>query len=493
MNILNSYLRSKMDLSNIGFQRGDKESSYFCTPLHSRVLGWAGVDGIHFCKVKGFDEMIFVVNPTYEPGDYVHPVARNFEDFLRLVLACNDTAAIEQCWFMDREVFDDFLINNPPTEEAQSCLDAIRKKYKLAPMEDPFAYMQNLHHSFDYSQLQFSPEYYEIVPEDTKGPQAPEWKTTWNGDIFDMDPDSVGADPVSVQTHFHWAGIDWYVPEVYPFDQGVILYLLGRVDPARVPQYNYEDLDSPEGYERLMAENPLNLQVWPEMTVNGLALRSGGSTGTSWMPLEGCNLEGKWVLQHYELDLDSAWQINRIKFFWPECGRMELKEMSLTMIQNSVSMSGTHFRTPLEGESVILTHPQTVKEYTLWVDVLQQETADFGGFHDQEMEYPGCYTQMTFRIDPNMTRNQFRIVDCAQSDQPKHRMLPESDTMVSAVSIGIIGGADGPTAIMVGHPMESAGMNHTAMSSLHFEPVEEIEWRIVFQEKPNEDMTISLK
>ena len=273
----------------------------------------------------------------------------------------------------------------------------------------------------------------------------------------------------------------------------MIVYLLGKVDPARVPQYDYEDLDSPEGYERLMAENPLNLQVWPEMTVNGLALRPGGSTGTSWMPLEDCNLEGKWVLQHYELDLDSAWQINRIKFFWPECGRMEMNEMSLTMIQNSVSMSGTHFITPLEGERVILKHPQTGKEFTLWVDALKQETADFSGFHDQEMEYPACYTQMTFHIDPDMTRNQFRIVDCAQSDQPRHRTPPVGAAMISAVSIGIIGGADGPIAISIGQPIRPEVHRHTANSSLHFKPVEEIEWRIVFQEKPNEDMTISLK
>ena len=113
MNYLNSYLRSKLDLSHIGFIRREKESNYFCTPVLSKVIGWAGVDGIHFCTTKGFDEIIFAVSPENMPGKYVHPVARNFEDFLRLLLACNDTAAIEQCWFMDREVFEDFLTSKP--------------------------------------------------------------------------------------------------------------------------------------------------------------------------------------------------------------------------------------------------------------------------------------------------------------------------------------------------------------------------------------------
>ena len=31
-----------------------------------------------------------------------------------------------------------------------------------------------------------------------------------------------------------------------------------------------------------------------------------------------------------------------------------------------------------------------------------------------------------------------------------------------------------------------------AMSSLYFEPAKQIEWRIVFQEIPNEDLTVSL-
>ena len=262
MNVLNSYLRSKLDLSHIGFQRGEKESGYFCTPVLSKVIGWAGVDGIHFCTTKGFEEMIFAVSPANCPGEYVHPVTRNFEDFLRLLLACNDTAAIEQCWFMDREVFEDFVACNSPTEEGKKCLDAIQKKYKLTPMEDPFGYIHELQDGFDYDSLQFPPEYYELVDVHPE-PQAPAWKVTWDGDFFDADPESIGAEPVAVNAHFQWAGLDWFVPEVYPFEQGVILYLLGKADPDQIPVYHYEDYISPEANERMMAANPLNLNVRP--------------------------------------------------------------------------------------------------------------------------------------------------------------------------------------------------------------------------------------
>ena len=190
MNYLNSYLRSKLDLSAVGFQRGDKESGYFCTPVLSKVIGWAGVDGIHFCTTKGFDEIIFAVSPANLPGEYVHPVARNFEDFLRLLLACYDTAAIEQCWFMDQEYFEGYINDIQVTPDMQNSLDAIQNKYKLTPMEDPFGYMHKLQEEFDFDSLRFPPEYYEIVDETPERP-APEWKVTWDGDFFDTDPDII--------------------------------------------------------------------------------------------------------------------------------------------------------------------------------------------------------------------------------------------------------------------------------------------------------------
>lgn len=58
MNILNSYFRSKLDLSHIGLHRGEKQSGYFCTPVLSKVIGWPGVDGIHFCTTKGLSILL---------------------------------------------------------------------------------------------------------------------------------------------------------------------------------------------------------------------------------------------------------------------------------------------------------------------------------------------------------------------------------------------------------------------------------------------------
>ena len=491
MNYLNSYLRSKLDLSQLGFIRGEKESGYFCTPVLSKVIGWAGVDGIHFCISKNFGEIVFAVSPANLPGEYVHPVARNFEDFLRLLLACYDTAAIEQCWFMDREVFEDFVSGNQPDDRTQKCLEEIRKKYKLMPMEDPFGYMHKLQDEFDYDSIVYPPEYYEIV-EIPEARTAPEWKVTWDGDFFDENPDTVGAEPVIVNTWFQWAGIDWFVPEVYSFDKGIIMHLLGKVDPELVLLDEFEGFISPEVHEQMMAENPLNLEARQELSINGIAMRPAGGMGITWMPRHDWNLESKWFLEPYGLDLDSAWQIHKIKFFWPACRKMDIQKMSLTMKQHPVSISGTHFKTPDAGNCVILTHPQTEKDYILHIDEIKHETADFSRMHDQTMEYPSCYAQMTFRIEPDMSRNQFRIVDCSQSDQPRYKEGFQKPEYQSAVSFGIIGGASAPVLMHSSQTTSSEVATHMAMSSLYFEPARQIEWRIVFQEIPNEDLTVSL-
>ena len=48
-----------IDTEALSLMRGDGRSDYFCTPRGATVIGRAGVDGIHFCTVKKFGEMIF--------------------------------------------------------------------------------------------------------------------------------------------------------------------------------------------------------------------------------------------------------------------------------------------------------------------------------------------------------------------------------------------------------------------------------------------------
>ena len=115
--ILKKFLQRGVDLSPVGVELREDNTKYFCTPKGASVFGWAGIDGIHFCFIRGFGEMVFSVSPMNTSPDYVHPVAENFTDFLRLILACGDVAAVEQAWMWNEAQFEAFLNENPTTQE----------------------------------------------------------------------------------------------------------------------------------------------------------------------------------------------------------------------------------------------------------------------------------------------------------------------------------------------------------------------------------------
>lgn len=92
------FLKAQIDLEPLGLIMDGPFEAYFCTPKGARIFARSGVDGIHFCFVRGFGETVFAVSPMNGRENCVHPVAKSFRDFLRLLLALHDAAAIEQAW-----------------------------------------------------------------------------------------------------------------------------------------------------------------------------------------------------------------------------------------------------------------------------------------------------------------------------------------------------------------------------------------------------------
>lgn len=158
------FAASGLDLSPLGLIQNREYPEHFCTPKGAEILGEAGVDGIHFCFVPGHGETVFAVSPMNLPGEYVHPVARNFSDFLALLAACGDTAAIEQAWQWDQEAFSRFLRENPPSPEQREALGRLRERLGVLPMEEPFAYLRALQKEFDHTGVSLEPD----SPEDAQ-------------------------------------------------------------------------------------------------------------------------------------------------------------------------------------------------------------------------------------------------------------------------------------------------------------------------------------
>ena len=197
---------------------------------------------------------------------------------------------------------------------------------------------------------------------------------------------------------------------------------------------------------------------------------------------------------HYALDTAYGWVIFRAAFPWPGKRRPEIKSLSLTMEQQPCRVPGPHFIAHAQGEVFAFSHPISGTEYTLTVQELAQQTLPQNRIGSDRWRYPNHFTAMSYTLSPEPD-SDISICDCAEGDKPleiapcSDRYAPEARNDMAC--IGIIGGADGPTAIVCGG--SSKEKLHAACSALHFEPVEgDIEWRIVFNIKNSNEMSLEL-
>lgn len=155
------YKKLGLDGSWINLEPGDPKGGYFCTPKGARVIGWE--NGIHYCFIRGYGETVFAVNPDSCVEEYVYPLAANFRDFLRLLLSCGTTTAVEQIVWWTEEQFRKFLAEDEAPPERTAVLRQIQEAFRLEPMEAPFQYVKALQAGFDRSRLRYTDEFYEVT------------------------------------------------------------------------------------------------------------------------------------------------------------------------------------------------------------------------------------------------------------------------------------------------------------------------------------------
>jgi len=504
--IYQKFLRSGIDLSSIGVEHTGDQEAYFCTPKGASIFGWAGVDGIHFCFIRGFGDMVFAVNPMNAFPDYVHPLANNFEDFLRLLLACGDAAAVEQAWMWDKTQFDAFIRENRSTEEQQRVLAETTEKMGLTPMEQPWEYMKDLQSSFDYSKIKYTEDYYDMDMNPAAERGVPEWKVYFDGNFWGHHERDRAGTEIRLDKEFDWAGHYWIVPAAYSCGKGLVVDFCMRTGIEEIRRFMEKwNLDSEDGpYREFTLEeqmkvdldNPLCFDFMPGLEVNGKMLRASRGCSVVFDPClsdERIDEEAKWVRSHYGLDPSFGWTIWRWVFPWSGKRRPEIRAISLKMEQRLRRVPGPHFKVHAPGDSFTFSHPVNGTEYTLTVQDLEQQTVPEEHFGSKRWRFPTHLTVMRYTISPETDRD-ILVCDCDQSDQPLE-LTPDADSFGpearNGVAIGIIGGADGPTSIIVGS--RAQGKVHTACSELHFKPVrDDIVWRVDFNIKDCEGIVVRI-
>ncbi len=502
MTLYGRFKRLKIDFEQIGMNKGPERGSYYCTPIGAKVIGWAGVDGIHYCLIKGFGEMVFMVDPSHYGGKQVQPLARNFAEFLRLLLVCGAPVLLEDAGTLTEEAFDSRLEENHPSPEQRAVLDKIRKAFSLMPMEQPFAYIKELQTAFDDSQIRYPAEYYEAIPVEQEE-ERPEWKVYFNGGFRAPDGRERPGKEIPVGKTFTWGKNSWYIPAMYACGEGLVIDICRRVDPVLVrafyEKYRLAEMDaesvSKEQWEQHIAENPMIFECKGKVRLNGRELLLRSIQCVYWeCKAEGAeseDLPARQAVEHYGFDPAFCWAVHRMRLSWATKRKPVIRSLSMTLEKRMDTMPGPRFSLR-PGESLTFVHPVTGREHTLTVQGLEQQKMEVDAAFREDLEFPLCYTMMTYTLVPDIPAGHFFVLDCDEGDPARRRNTHQAEyCAVIRPMIRMTGGTDGPTAVFIAGRAEEPEQ-HAACSASHFEPVERVEWRIEFHEKLLEDIELAL-
>ena len=467
------FLKAGIDLEPLGVLMQGPFENYFCTPKGARIFARSGVDGIHFCFVRGFGETVFAVSPMNGRDGCVHPVAKSFRDFLRLLLALHDAAAIEQAWQWNAAQLEDFEQKHPSNDEQKAVLEKLVFTFHLRPMAEPWKYIHTVQSGFDYGKLRFSEEFYETV-EDNAEKSTP-WKVTFEGG-FCGGKGQAGKE-IALGKSFFWGEDEWLVPAAYVCKEGMVLDIIKRVPVEKLFSFREKWELSPENdgsdwkeekFIRARAENPFEGRFSAELTVNGQILQMKRGCALCWDPLypEGNERENKQVREHYKLDELDGWYIERISFPWKD-KKQTVKSLRLCLREDLLDIPGPEFTPEKAADAMTFHLPRDPQTYTITARAVEDKTLDFFG----QTLYT---TALAYTITPEPPEGSLTLRDFAEPIR-----LSTEDS-----SIGVIGGVSGIAAVGRG--------GDVVCSQVRREEKRRVTWTLVFHEKRLEDKTVTL-
>lgn len=482
MTLYEKFKRLDLDFQALGLGCSDDQTMYFCTPKGAKIIGWPGVDGIHFCFVRGCRDMVFAISPDNLPGEYVHPIAKSFRDFLRLLLACG-VDAMEQCWGWTKDMFEAFLLENPRTEEEMNALAAIEAVFSLKPMEEPYDYIRGVQAGFDGSRLKFASEELNLTSEEPE-PEDPGWHVFWNGNYWTDSGTECAERPLNKQ--YFWEDQIILIPSLYVGDEGIMLDFCTEVEPERIrthlerwqPRFQAGTPWTKEEELRQQRENPLTGDTEFRIFAAGTELRQKMGCQSCWIPpalcQEGPEPEDRRLLEHYGLNPHKGWIFRRQSYLWPDGKPLPLENVVIRMEQTPKDCPVLTLDEPKSGAEYPIQSPVTGTSYVFRVrDCQPQQTALFA---DAEMCYPRHYTVLTYEIVPEPAAGLLVVRDLCEGDPPRFKDPARH--------------ADGPCCAGVGYIHEEQE-RWQAMSSLHFEPTP-ARWEVCLREKTREDFMRAL-
>lgn len=133
-----------IDGSLISLEKIDMVTDFFCYPKKYQAIGYEGC--IMYCFIEGYDDTVFACNPEGCVGMYIYPLARNFDDFISLIIACGSANPIEQIVWMSKEQFEEHIMSEQVicTKQQEDILLRLQKELEIQPMSNPYENVKNI-------------------------------------------------------------------------------------------------------------------------------------------------------------------------------------------------------------------------------------------------------------------------------------------------------------------------------------------------------------
>ncbi len=459
-----------IDLTPLGIAPGKEKSGYPCAPKGMRVIGWAGVDGIHYGTVRGGRTAIFAVSPMNPPGEWVHPIAHNFTDLLRLLLACGSADALEQIWQWDRAAFERYLRQNPPGEAARRTLDAIAERLKLRPMEDPYGYVRALQAYFDYGRIRL-PRETRATPAAQPVKAAPgPWKVYLEAGFGPHTGRDRPGRPLCCERVFRWDGEDWRIPAAYLCAGGVVVDLIKRVPAERARAFlrhwqvssGTEAALEGDARMRMEAENPFDAHLETEIYINGVRPERMRGWRLGWIPSleEHASPAMRTALDHYRLDPADGWVIERRAVPWPTKRKPRLHSITVRLAREEILLPGPHFTAEQPGGGLSFRDPDGIRHQLTVTGCIPRTLPALPGGEP----LPPYYRELHYTLEPDLPREAISVTDSTPA-------------------------ADGPTAIFVAAQGEEG---HVACSTPRHQPDAPADWQIIFHRRSDSSCILEL-
>ncbi len=299
------------------------------------------------------------------------------------------------------------------------------------------------------------------------------------------------GEELTINKSFCWNGYNWTVPAVYVCEKGFVLEIFAEIDKKIAEDFisKWEFVEkgddvSAETLRQIEKDNPFALDYNVELLLNGKTLRQKEGKGWSYIgKKEEAESEILSILEYYGLSLDGYYVYKEAYFPYSLNNKPTIKDLKMTLKKYPEELFGDEFFVEKSSDRIEIVSPVTRNKHVLTVIDKNSEELQIDSFDGKV--FPKYITTLTYAIVPDISDKIFRIADCKQSDQP----ICDTNKNESS-SIGIIGGADGPTAVILSN--KNDGMCHTAVSALTHTPQEKVCWRPIFKVKTVEDFEISL-